>query len=97
VYGSQLASIAVYGHIHRPFVRHLPGLTVANSGSVSLSYDGDTRASYLLVEEEKITVRRVEYDLEHETYALLTSGVPHAEWLCACLRAGRFVPPQSAA
>src|SRR5262245_45413760 len=37
------AEVVVYGHIHRPYVRTLAGLTVANSGSVSLSYDGDPR------------------------------------------------------
>jgi putative phosphoesterase len=44
-YSSLGARIVVYGHIHRPYVRRLPGMTVANTGSVSQSYDGDTRAS----------------------------------------------------
>ena len=35
-YGGQEAVIAVYGHVHRPFVRELPGLIVANCGSVGL-------------------------------------------------------------
>jgi predicted phosphodiesterase len=30
---------AVYGHIHRPGVRHLGGFTLANSGSVGQTYD----------------------------------------------------------
>lgn len=38
--------IAVYAHIHRSYVRRLsPELTVVNTGSVSLSYDGDRRAA----------------------------------------------------
>jgi predicted phosphodiesterase len=87
------APVAVYGHIHQPYVRELPSITVANTGSVSLSYDGDVRACYLLVNETKPTVRRVEYDLEREVQALTHSGLPHAQWLCRTLRAGRFVPP----
>jgi putative phosphoesterase len=87
------APVAVYGHIHQPYIRELPSITVANTGSVSLSYDGDPRASYLLVDETKPTIRRVEYDLEDEVEALTHSGLPHAEWLCRTLRAGRFVPP----
>jgi putative phosphoesterase len=37
VYSSLGVSLVVYGHIHRPYVRTLPDLTVANCGSVSLS------------------------------------------------------------
>jgi putative phosphoesterase len=40
--------VAVYGHVHRSFVRNVGGMTVVNAGSVSLSYDGDRRATYLL-------------------------------------------------
>ena len=32
--------IAIYGHIHRSYVRSVSGMIVANTGSVSLSYDG---------------------------------------------------------
>src|SRR5260370_31475371 len=49
-YAALRAQIAVYGHIHRPYIRRLPGMTVANTGSVSQSYDGDRRASYLVLD-----------------------------------------------
>jgi len=88
------APVAVYGHIHRPFVRTLPAMTVANTGSVSLSYDGDSRASYLVVDDTQATVRRVAYDLEGEVQALLQSALPHREWFARTLRAGHFVPPE---
>jgi putative phosphoesterase len=93
VYGSLEAPIAVYGHIHHPFVRRLETITVANTGSVSLSYDGDSRASYLLVDGRNVMIRRVEYDLECEADLLLRSGLPHAGWLCRILRVGRYLPP----
>ena len=38
-------AIAVYGHIHQPFVRDVAGFTVVNTGCVSQSFDGDPRAS----------------------------------------------------
>ena len=60
-YGTLGSPCVVYGHIHHPFVRRLPLLTVANSGSVSLSYDGDPRAAYALVDDGEVTIRRVEY------------------------------------
>jgi len=93
-YGSLERRIVIYGHIHRPYIRHLDSMTVANSGSVSLSYDGDPRASYLVVDGRKITIRRVEYDRESEVNELLHSGLPHAKWLCRILRTGRYCAPE---
>lgn len=94
-YGSLGARIVVYGHIHRPYIRQLLGMTVANSGSVSQSYDGDTRASYLLIDGESLTIRRVAYDVESEAKELLSSGLPHAEWLAQILLAGEYFPPRA--
>ncbi len=93
-YASLRAPVVVYGHIHRPYIRRLPGMTVANTGSVSQSYDGDTRASYLLMDGEGVTIRRVEYDVESEANELLRSGLPHADWLSRILLAGKYCPPE---
>jgi len=92
-YAALRAQIAVYGHIHRPYIRRLPGMTVANTGSVSQSYDGDRRASYLVIDGESITIRRVEYDVESEAEELLHSGLPHADWMSRILLAGEYCPP----
>jgi len=78
--------IVVYGHIHRPFIRQLTHLLIANTGSVSLSYDGDPRAAYLLIDDATPTIRRVPYDLEKEIAALASSGLPHADWIAKSLR-----------
>ena len=90
-----LRPVAVYGHIHRPFVRELEGLVVANSGSVGMPFDGDWRASYLLVEDGAVRVRRVEYDLERELDELESSGYPDAPRLAQTRRTGRYVSPRS--
>lgn len=81
--------IAVYGHIHVPFVREVAGFTVINTGSVSQSFDGDPRASYLLIDSGRPEIRRVEYDIEREIQALTASGLPHADWMARTLRAAR--------
>lgn len=92
-YGSAGAPVVVYGHIHRPFVREAgPGLTVANSGSVGSPFDGDPRASYLLVEDGIPRVVRVDYDVEREVELVLRSGYPDAERIAEMRRTGRFVP-----
>jgi predicted phosphodiesterase len=81
--------IAIYGHIHRSYIRSLAGMTVANAGSVSLSYDGDRRAAYLLLEDCKPAIRRVEYDVDRELKALAGCGLPHADWAAKILDSGR--------
>ena len=93
VYGPLGRRIAVYGHIHRSWVRSVPSsqgaeLLVANAGSVSLSYDGDCRAAYLLLDDSRPTIRRVEYDMEKEIQALSNGGLPHSDWVARTLRSG---------
>ena len=92
-YASLAAQVVVYGHIHCPYIRKLRGTTVVNTGSVSQSYDGDRRASYLVIEGESLTIRRVEYDVEAEANELLNCGLPHAGWLSRILLAGKYCPP----
>ena len=83
------APIVIYGHIHVSYVRTQYGLTVANAGSVSQSYDGDRRAAYAVIDGTNVTIRRVEYGVESEAEELLRSGLPHAEWLSRILLADK--------
>lgn len=87
--------VVVFGHTHRPFVRALPaaGLTVANAGSVGLPYDGDPRASYVLIENGTAALRRVEYDLERELQRLRNCGLPGAAWTERTLRSASPTMP----
>jgi predicted phosphodiesterase len=89
VYSPLARPVVVYGHIHRPFIRKIAGMTIANSGSVGLSYDGDRRAGYLLVEESGAVIRRVEYDVDRELAALASSGFPHADWVARMVETAR--------
>ena len=94
VYGPLGHVVNIYAHIHRPYIRTLAsGRTIANTGSVSLSYDGDTRASYLLLDDAKPTIRRVAYDLATEIAALVDCGLPHVDWLASMLKGGCFKMP----
>jgi diadenosine tetraphosphatase ApaH/serine/threonine PP2A family protein phosphatase len=92
-YGGRGASLVAYGHIHRPYVRRLPACTVMNSGSVGLPYDGDWRASYLLLEDGVPSIRRVAYDLERALDDLRATGYPLATWQAEVQRQGRFTRP----
>jgi putative phosphoesterase len=92
-YATLKSRVVIYGHIHRPYVRTLPSMVVVNSGSVSLSYDGDPRAAYAVIDGEQITIRRVEYDVEREARALVASKCPDAQWIVEMLRKGTSLPP----
>jgi putative phosphoesterase len=91
-YGRVGSGIVIYGHIHRPFVHQIGALTVANAGSVGLPFDGDPRASYLLIEHPRVEVIRVDYPIDAEVAALRASGYPDADRIAEMLRHGRFVP-----
>jgi len=92
-YGGTGAHTVVYGHIHRPYARSTNSLSVGNSGSAGFTWDGDPRASYLLIEPEgRMTVVRVEYDTEAEARRLIEMGYPDAERLAEIRRIGRVLP-----
>lgn len=93
VYAPLARPIAVYAHIHRSFIRSVSGMIVANTGSVSLSYDGDPRAAYLLLDGSIPQIRRVEYDLAKELDALSASALPHADWIAKTLATARPQTP----
>ena len=96
VYGPLGRDLVVYGHIHRPYIRRVGGITVANSGSVSLSYDGDTRAAYLLVDNGTPSIRRVPYDIDQEVSVLSQSGMPYSGWIAKLLKSACFQMPTAA-
>jgi predicted phosphodiesterase len=85
VYSPLGQPIAIYGHTHHSFIRSVSGMVVANTGSVSLSYDGDRRAAYLLLDDSKPEIRRVEYDVDREIKAVFACRLPHADWVAKML------------
>jgi putative phosphoesterase len=87
-YGVLQRGIVVYGHIHTPFIRRVSRqLLVVNSGSAGLSYDGDTRAAYLLLDDGRPEIRRVEYSVEQELRELERCRIPHQKWMARTLLA----------
>lgn len=81
--------VIVYGHIHHSFIRTVRARTIVNSGSVSLSHDGDRRASYVLIDDGVARIRRVEYDVDRELKALADAGGPHWQWMAKILETAR--------
>ena len=87
------ASLVVYCHIHKPFVRKIGNMTICNTGSVGSPYDNDPRASYLMIDDGQPATRRVTYDVEKEVGRLLASDYPYKEWIAEICRRGSYVPP----
>jgi putative phosphoesterase len=88
IYHSLGEPVVVFGHTHRPSIHRMAGQPelLINTGSVGLPYDGDPRASYLLLDNGTPSIRRVEYNVEKELKALLSSDLPGAEWTAKMLR-----------
>lgn len=95
IYGGLERSIVVLGHVHIPSIRSLSGTPkfLINTGSVGLPFDGDQRASYLLLDHGKPIIRRVDYSVDREVELLSSSKIPHADWTVRMLRSSSPVLP----
>jgi hypothetical protein len=47
----------------------------------------------MLIDDEVLSIRRVEYDLDEEAKALAAGGLPQADWVAKTLRNGSFAMP----
>lgn len=83
--------IVGFGHTHCAAIRSLTGSVkvLVNTGSIGLPYDGDARASYLLLDGAIPSIRRVEYSVDKELKALAGCGLPGAKWTARMLRTSR--------
>lgn len=81
----------VFGHTHVQFRRlSAGGIELVNAGSVGLPWDGDQRAAYALLDNDRVELRRVAYDVEAAAAPLEAIGEPWAQTTAARLRAARF-------
>jgi putative phosphoesterase len=69
------ADFVLVGHTHIPYVLQLDQTTVINPGSVGQPRDGDPRASYALIENGKVKLRRVKYDIDLTLKQMRDCGV----------------------
>jgi predicted phosphodiesterase len=80
------------GHTHLPFVKHIGKAVVVNPGRLSQPKDGDPRGCYAVIEDGRVELRRVRYDVERAVSRLWDLGLEtrHAQKLASILRAGGF-------
>ncbi|MDQ0205731.1 putative phosphodiesterase [Alkalicoccobacillus murimartini] len=75
--------LILFGHVHHAFIRQANRRKVVNTGSVGLSFDGDPRASYAIIDidDQNIAVqlRRVSYDREKVIEIARNRNMPYLE------------------
>lgn len=84
------ADIVCVGHTHTPYVLEVGGTLVVNPGSLGIPRDGDPRASYAILEDHNMELRRYEYPVEETVRTIKESSLPDdaKEQLAQVLRTG---------
>ncbi|AXF55576.1 metallophosphoesterase family protein [Salicibibacter kimchii] len=79
------ANLYLYAHIHLPYVRYIGGKCLANLGSVGLPFDGQSKASYVIVDADedrfRVSIERVPFDVEKVAQQYVDNGYPYAEMM----------------
>ena len=88
------ADFVLVGHTHVPFCLELNGVKVVNPGSVGQPRDGDPRCAYAIIDDGKVHLCRVEYDIDATLRHLREAGIVGEilEIAEATLRSGGLVP-----
>jgi putative phosphoesterase len=91
------ADVVCVGHTHHPYVLEAGNKLVINPGSVGQPRDGDPRASYAVIEDNRVELKRVEYDIEATIRVIMESGLPEPAkgMLADVLRSGGISKPES--
>jgi putative phosphoesterase len=89
------ADFVLVGHTHLPYKLRAGSTTVVNPGAVGLQRDGDPRARYAVIEDGKVELKRVEYDVEAAVAAIQAADLdlPAKQQLTDVYRQGRYVYP----
>ncbi len=70
------ADVICVGHTHIPYVLEVGDKLVINPGSVGQPRDGDPRASYAVIENFKVDLKRVEYPVDETIRVIDESNLP---------------------
>jgi putative phosphoesterase len=86
------ADVVCVGHTHMQFKIQVNNVVVLNPGSVGLPRDGDPRAAFAIIEDNKIELKRVEYPVEDTIARLEAMPWPRRakDTMATVLRIGRL-------
>jgi putative phosphoesterase len=88
------ADFVCVGHTHLPFHMKLDRTQVINPGSVGQPRDGDPRAAYAIIDNGRVELKRVAYDIDATIRQMRSCGLD-AETLAvaeSALRTGGHMP-----
>lgn len=77
------ADFVCVGHTHLQFHMDLGRLQILNPGSVGQPRDGDPRAAYAIIQDGRVELKRVAYDIDAAVRALQIAGLNPAEFALA--------------
>jgi putative phosphoesterase len=83
--------VVCVGHTHLPYVLQVGAKLVINPGSLGQPRDGDPRAAYAVIEDNRVELKRVEYPVEETIRVVQDSALPATakELLTEVYRTGR--------
>lgn len=89
------AQVVCVGHTHHPYVLEVGDKLIVNPGSVGQPRDGDPRASYAVIENQRVELKRIDYPVEETVRSVLESNLPEPAkaLLAEVFRTG--APPKS--
>jgi predicted phosphodiesterase len=87
--------VIICGHTHLPEVRDLGFKVIVNAGSAGYVFDGDSTASWALIEiddgEVRAEIRRTEFDTLSVANAISERGLAGDVYRAATVRTGKLV------
>jgi putative phosphoesterase len=91
------AQVICVGHTHFPYVLEVGEKLVINPGSVGQPRDGDPRASYAVIDDQRVELKRIEYPVEETVRTVLESTLPEPAkaLLAEVFRTGALAKPDS--
>jgi putative phosphoesterase len=91
------AQVICVGHTHHPYILEVGSKLVINPGSVGQPRDGDPRACYAIIENQRVELKRIEYPVEDTVKTVLESGLaePAQSLLIEVFRTGGLTKPDS--
>ena len=91
------AQVICVGHTHHPYILEVGDKLVINPGSVGQPRDGDPRASYAIIDNQRVELKRVEYAVEDTVTSVLQSNLPEPAkaLLAEVFRTGGLAKPES--
>jgi putative phosphoesterase len=89
------ADVICVGHTHQPYVLPVGDKLVINPGSLGQPRDGDPRAAYAVIDDNRVEIKRLEYPIEAAVRTIQESTLPDQakEMLTEVLRNGRITRP----